>query len=200
MTYDVPFLRHVTSNKTRFLSYFLTSSILYRLISTLVHTLLYYGSYKNCTNKNNVTRISMATKYPIIKDRALRIHNLAFFISTNNEDISQKFWPDTYAHINVMTNWQISDNTRSKVKVIPRTHCLARCCYISLIEPDNFFIILFIDTSRDTLSDKWRQYFTFNVGKFNTCGRSSYWWGRARLGIPWILVLNVLTQSKQLFC
>ena len=23
---------------------------------------------KNCTNKNNVTRISMATKYPIIKD------------------------------------------------------------------------------------------------------------------------------------
>ena len=29
---------------------------------------------KNCINENNVTRISMATKYPIIKDRPIQTH------------------------------------------------------------------------------------------------------------------------------
>ena len=48
MTYEVPFLRHVTSHKTYDFLCFLNSSILYRLI----------------------TCISMATKYPIIKHRA----------------------------------------------------------------------------------------------------------------------------------
>ena len=34
---------------------------------------------KNCNNKNNVTRISMATKYSIIKDRPISdTHNVHF--------------------------------------------------------------------------------------------------------------------------
>ena len=40
-----------------------------------------YNMYhaKNCTNKNNVTRISLATKYPIIKDRPISdTHNVYF--------------------------------------------------------------------------------------------------------------------------
>ena len=39
----------------------------------------------------------MATKYPIIKHRAF-FKTLTFFISANNEDIVQKFLPDTYDH------------------------------------------------------------------------------------------------------
>ena len=40
-----------------------------------------YNMYhtKNCTNKNNITRISMATKYPLIKDRPISdTHNVHF--------------------------------------------------------------------------------------------------------------------------
>ena len=45
---------------------------MYGLISKSVHTLIGPILYniKNCINKNNVTRISMATKYPIIKHKA----------------------------------------------------------------------------------------------------------------------------------
>ena len=53
MTYDVPFLRHVTSNK----ACFLISSIVYRLISKLVHTLIgpiLYTLQKKCIDQNNV--------------------------------------------------------------------------------------------------------------------------------------------------
>ena len=47
--------------------------------------------------QNNVTYVSMATKYPITKHMAF-FKTLTFFISTNNEDIGQKFLPDTYDH------------------------------------------------------------------------------------------------------
>ena len=48
---------------------------------------------KKCIDNNNVTYVSMATKYPIIKHRAFF---KTFFISANNADIGQKFLPDTY--------------------------------------------------------------------------------------------------------
>ena len=50
---------------------------------------------KQCIDQNNVTHFSMATKYPIIKDMTF-FKTFTFFISTNNEDIGQKFFPDTY--------------------------------------------------------------------------------------------------------
>ena len=40
----------------------------------------------------------MSTKYPIIKHRAFFKDLNTFFISANNEDIVQKFLPDTYDH------------------------------------------------------------------------------------------------------
>ena len=72
MTYDVPFLRHVTSNKTYnfcIFSNFVNSEPIDLKIGT--HIDLTYTIYhiKNRTNKNNITRISMATKYHIIKHR-----------------------------------------------------------------------------------------------------------------------------------
>ena len=89
MTDDLPFWRHMTSNKTRC---FLNLSILHQLISKLVHTLIgpYFAPCKKCIDQNNITYVSMATKYAIIKHRA--------FFKTNNEDIGQKFLPDTYDH------------------------------------------------------------------------------------------------------
>ena len=59
--------------KYTIVAYFLTSSILNRLISKSVHTLIWLCTIyniKNCTNKNNIPRITMETKYPIIKHRA----------------------------------------------------------------------------------------------------------------------------------
>ena len=50
----------------------------------------------------------MANKYPIIKHRAF-FKTFTFYISTNNEDIGQKFLPDT-CDINVM---QIDNINRS---------------------------------------------------------------------------------------
>ena len=46
---------------------------------------------KNGTNQNNVTRISMATKYPIIKHRA-------FFKTFNRgiDSITHSYWTDSY--------------------------------------------------------------------------------------------------------
>ena len=104
-----------------------------------------------CIDQNNVTHVSMATKYPIVKHRAF-FKTLTIFISANNEDIGQKFLPDTYDH--ALMVYKMHDLKRSKFKVTSWIHCLARCCKISLTEPDTFFIILFIDTSRDTISDK----------------------------------------------
>ena len=49
-------------------------------------------------DQNNLTYVSMATKYPIIKHRAF-FQTLRFFISVNNKVICQKFLPDTYDHI-----------------------------------------------------------------------------------------------------
>ena len=73
MTYDVPFLRHVTSNKTYnccIFSNFVNSEPIDLKIGT--HTDLTCTIYhiKNRTNKNNITRISMANKYHILKHRA----------------------------------------------------------------------------------------------------------------------------------
>ena len=67
--HGVPFLRHVTSNKHTIVACFLNSSILCQLISKSVHTLIgpMLCIKQKCTNQNYVTRVSMATKYPIIK-------------------------------------------------------------------------------------------------------------------------------------
>ena len=73
MTYDVPFLRHVTSNKTYnccIFSNFVNSEPIDLKIGTHIDLTCTIYHIKNCTNKNNITRITMATKYPIIKHRA----------------------------------------------------------------------------------------------------------------------------------
>ena len=63
---------------------------MYGLISKSVHTLIGPILYniKNCINKNNVTRISMATKYPIIKHRA--------FFKTLPQHITHSYSTDSY--------------------------------------------------------------------------------------------------------
>ena len=91
--------------------------MLYWLISKLVHTLIgpiICTLQKQCIDQNNVTYVSMATKYPIIKHRAF-FKTLTFFISTNNEDIGQKLitrhlWP----HINVIQNWKVKVQGHAK--------------------------------------------------------------------------------------
>ena len=50
---------------------------------------------KKCIDQNNVTYVSMATKYPIIKNRAF-FKTFSFFLSANDEALGQKFLPDTY--------------------------------------------------------------------------------------------------------
>ena len=63
--------------------------MLYRFISKLVHTLIghiYYVPCKKGIDQNSVTYVSMATKYPIIKQNFLQ--NLKKIISANNENIS----------------------------------------------------------------------------------------------------------------
>ena len=75
MTYDVPFLRHVTSNKIYhccIFSNFVNSEPIDLQIGTHIDLTCTIYNIKNCTNTNNITRITicMATKYPIIKHRA----------------------------------------------------------------------------------------------------------------------------------
>ena len=125
----------------------LLNASLYRFISKLVHTLIgpIICTLQKCIYQNNVTYISMAIKYPIIKHRAF-FETFTFFISTNNEDIGHTFLPDTDDHTLML--YKINDLKRAKFKVTPRIHCFARCCYISLTEPHKFV------TSWDTLSDK----------------------------------------------
>ena len=81
---------------------------------------------KQYIDQNNILiYVSMATKYPIIKHRVF-FKTLTFSISANNEDISQKFLLDTCDHtLLYLINW-------------------ARYIFHSF----------FMDTSRDTLSDK----------------------------------------------
>ena len=70
MTYDVPFLRHVTSNKIYnccIFSNFVNSEPIDLKIGTHIDLTCTIYNIKNCTNKNNITRITMATKYPHYK-------------------------------------------------------------------------------------------------------------------------------------
>ena len=92
MTYDVPFLRHVTSILFLF-SCFLNSSILYRLISKLAHALIgpILCTIQKCIDQHDVIYVSMATRYPIIKHRFFFFKTSTFFNSVNNEDIDEKF-------------------------------------------------------------------------------------------------------------
>ena len=120
MTYAVPFLRHVTPNKTY--EFCMFSNILavmtydvpsnktcdFCMFSKFINFVPIYlkiGTHidcpgpilctlKKCIDQNNRTYVSMATKYPIIKHRAF-FKTLTFCISTNNEDIGQKLLPDT---------------------------------------------------------------------------------------------------------
>ena len=58
----------------------------------------------------------MATKYPIIKYKAL-FKTLTFFIFTNNEDIGQKFL--LYLYDDTLMLYNIMALKRSKFKVTP---------------------------------------------------------------------------------
>ena len=95
MTYNVPFLRHMTSNKTYDFGMF-SKFVNFELIDLKIRTHIDWTLQK-CIDQNNVSHVSMATKYPIIKHRAF-FKTCTFFISTNNEDIGQKFLADTYDH------------------------------------------------------------------------------------------------------
>ena len=72
---------------------------------------------KKCIDQNNVTYISMATKYHIIKHRAFFKTSAFFFSSANNEDICLKFLP----HINIINKRPLglkaplSNNTLSMI-------------------------------------------------------------------------------------
>ena len=73
MKNDVPCLHHVTSNKKYdfcMFSKFVNCMPIDLKIGT--HNYWTYTMYhaNKCTNQNNITRISMTTKYPIIKQRA----------------------------------------------------------------------------------------------------------------------------------
>ena len=59
MTYDVPFLRHVTSNKTYdccLFSNFVNSELIDLKIGTHIDLTCTIYHIKNCSNKNNVQR------------------------------------------------------------------------------------------------------------------------------------------------
>ena len=86
MTYDVPFVRHMTSNETY------DFGIFYKFVNVVstdlkigTHIDWIYNMYiaKIYINKSNVTYASMATKYPIIKHR-LFFRTLTAAISTIN--------------------------------------------------------------------------------------------------------------------
>ena len=86
MTYDVLFLRHVTLNKTYdFCMFSKFVNFVPIDLKIGIHIDWTYDMYlaKQCIDKNNVTHVSMATKYPIIKHRAI-FKTSTFCISTNN--------------------------------------------------------------------------------------------------------------------
>ena len=74
MTNDVPFLRHVTSNKTYNFCRF-SKLVNFVPIDLNIGTLC---TLQKMHDKNNVTYVSMATKCPIIKHRAF-FKTVAFF-------------------------------------------------------------------------------------------------------------------------
>ena len=70
--HDVPFLLHVTSNKTYDFCMFSKFDNFVPIdlkIGTHIDWTYIMHHTKECTNQTNVTRVSMATKYPIIKHR-----------------------------------------------------------------------------------------------------------------------------------
>ena len=73
MMRDVPILPHVTSNKTydfcMFYEFVNFVPIDLKIGTHIDRTYIMYHA-KKCTNQNNVTHVSMATTYPIIKHRA----------------------------------------------------------------------------------------------------------------------------------
>ena len=105
---------------------------------------------KKCIDQNNVTNVSMATKYPIIKHMAF-FKTLTFFISKNNEDIGQKFLPDNYDHTLML--YKINDLEWSKFKVTLRMYWFSTAAMSHKLSRINFHY-LFRDTSRDILADQ----------------------------------------------
>ena len=79
----------------------------------------------------------MATKYAIYKAQSV-FHKLNKK-STNNENIIQKFLPDTYDHTLMLYKIMTlkGPSSRSRQGYIG----LARCCYISYTEQNKFGII-----------------------------------------------------------
>ena len=101
---------------------------------------------------------------------------------------------------------------KSKFKVTLRIHW--QCAAISHKLKHKIVIICFVYTSSScTISDKtihWSKQIQMGY-KWDTHGKvlhlfgpSSYWWGRARLGIPWMLVivmtLVILNQNISMLC
>ena len=98
MTYDVPFLRHVASNKTYnccIFSNFVNFVPIDLKIGTHIDWTYTILHLQNCTNKNNVTHISMATKYPIIKHRAF-FKTLTAAYHPFILDGFHSYWTDSY--------------------------------------------------------------------------------------------------------
>ena len=107
MTYDVWFLRHVTSNKTYDFCMFSKFINLVRIDLKIGTPTVYYVPCKKCIVQNNVICGSMATKYTII--------------STNITDIGL---PDTYDH--TLMPYTINDLEMSKFNVTPRIHWFSK--------------------------------------------------------------------------
>ena len=121
MTHVIPFLCHVTSNKTYdfcMFSKFVNVVPIDLKIGTHIDWTYTMYFAKTCINKSNVTYVSMTTKYPIIKHRAFQ--NI-FLISTNNEDLSLILLQHTYGHI-----YKMNDLERSTFKVKPLIHWFSR--------------------------------------------------------------------------
>ena len=119
MTDDVPFLRHVKSNKTFNFCMFFFKFVNFVPIDLKIGTHIdgKFPMYlaKKLIDKHNVTYISMATKYPIMKHMWHFSKLLTIFISANNEDIGQKFLPETYDHTLML--YKFNDIQMSKFKV-----------------------------------------------------------------------------------
>ena len=88
--------------------------------SAFVNFVPIYFKIGTHTDQNNVTHLFMANTYPIIKHRAF-FKTLTFCISKNNEEIGEKFLPDTYDHtlmlykINYLKRSKFKDTLFSKV-------------------------------------------------------------------------------------
>ena len=118
MTSDVPFLRHVTSNQAY---YFWIFSKFVNVVPTYLKIGTYidwtYNMYiaKTYINKSNVTYVSMATKYSIIKHRAFFKTLTAAISPINTWSIAMKFRMDIPVLHDYFV-WQPREH-RSKVTV-----------------------------------------------------------------------------------